>query len=595
MSCAVPRPMTEAAGWVTFGAGNRALWSEDVLRDDPLPEDAVAFPMSTLQRLNDSLAYPIEVGSLGQTLHEAGYWTGLVGGDTPYHDAAVMDYEGCVDVTLPAGTPDAVAAALPQADLLVINAAALDSDDDTATVIDIAADYLGLYDLLVVVALAPDRAPFVGLSPVVLRGPGFEGGALTSATTRRAGVAANIDLAPTILSSFRLPLPRSYTNGSVMSTHPGGAFDLDRAVRLTRKAEQAEAARPLALPVCFLLQAILVPLALKRRSALLRCLMLGLALLPLATYVTAFVPETWPPWTLAIAPLLVAALVTPLGMFRRPTAAAVAAGAVGAATAGVLLADILTGAHLQPVSLVGYTLGFGGRFYGIGNEAAGALMAGACLAAGLLLLPLRQAGSGFAAGLVLLVATASLAHPSVGANAGCTLAAVVCFVALLCYRLRPAWPTVLAVVLVAVVVFMLLASLDAARGPEHMSHIGRAWSRLRAEGGAYLGELLVRKSASAWEILRQTPVSFALVAWVLFWSYALLRPMRFARRAYESLPGAGVALPAIALGGLAAGLLNDTTVAIPAMMLAAALPVLGLANQLQAPTPAPSQEAPENG
>ena len=28
VSCAVPRPMTEASAWVTFGAGNRAVWCD---------------------------------------------------------------------------------------------------------------------------------------------------------------------------------------------------------------------------------------------------------------------------------------------------------------------------------------------------------------------------------------------------------------------------------------------------------------------------------------------------------------------------------------------------------------------------------------
>jgi hypothetical protein len=71
---------------------------------------------------------------------------------------------------------------------------------------------------------------------------------------------------------------------------------------------------------------------------------------------------------------------------------------------------------------------------------------------------------------------------------------------------------------------------------------------------------------------------FALVGWVLAWAYALLKPAAIVRRAYDRLPEVRAPLQAIAAGGVVMAFINDSGVLIPTIMLAFALPALGLAS-----------------
>jgi len=592
LSCAVPRPMTEAAGWVTLGAGNRAIWPAGEVDgqgtvDPGTRNEGLA---RVLHEANERLAYPIEIGSVGEALHRAGLKTAVIGASEPWHVAAAMDEKGRVDLCVPGAGPEDIREALDEADYIVINGSAAGGDGELASRVDLTASLLGPDDLLVAAALAPRDAPFIGLAPIVVRGPGFSSPALTSATTRRGGVVANIDLAPTILAFFRLPLPQSYRNGSPIAVHPRADFEVPHAIWLDAKGRQADAFRPVGVPTMFVLHVVLVlALLLGRwpRSLRLRVGVMQLLLwLPIATYLVAVLPPDWPP-VLSLGLVLGASGLAAGAGARRATLGAsmvaLSGPAVGATTA-LLMLDLLGGKRLQPIAPIGYSLGLGGRFYGIGNEAAGLLIAAAVVAAGLCLAAREASDRGSVStgtgGAILIAALVVvwLAAPPLGANAGCTLAGVIAFGTLFVARSsgRRTWLRGLAVAVIAIAILLGVACLDASRGPESMTHLGRAWTRLSSEGWRYAVEFGIRKLTSSWEALVQTPASLIAGAWVLFWTCALLRPMAFVGRAYGNAPALRPPLVAIAVGGLAAALLNDSTVAIPTMMLSIALPVLGL-------------------
>jgi hypothetical protein len=316
--------------------------------------------------------------------------------------------------------------------------------------------------------------------------------------------------------------------------------------------------------------------------------MFGLLLLPAATNLTAAFPFGWPKLAWLAAILGAAALGGLLPLLRgEPSPRAVAGYAFAAAgiTLLVLIADQSAGAPLQPVVPRGYALGFGGRFYGIGNEASGLLMAAGVIAAGLVSSISRDTDAAsrrvrqLVFGLLALSPIVVIAHPSLGADAGGTLASIIC-VGAFCLALLPGrrkWLWGLTVVAFAAGALALVADFDAARPPEAMTHVGRAWLRLTSEGGGYLAELIRRKATTAWNTTRLIPAMSLASLWVLFWTYALLRPMGFVRRAYEALPAVRAPLKAVAIGGLAAALLNDSAFTIPLMILDFALPLLGLA------------------
>jgi len=597
LSCAVPRPMTEASAWVTLGAGNRAVWPEG--RSSPTSL-AVRDPLGrtrfvqAVREANARLPYAVEVGSVGQTLRGAGYRTGLMGLREPWELAAVMDADGNVDRLRDHASAEVLREEIERADYIVVNAATAESDREVARLVGTAAAALRPEDLLIVAALAPKDAPFAGLAPIVARGPVFAGSLsqLTSATTRRSGVVANIDLPLTVLAHFGLPAPPSYCNGAVIGISGRLPLKPAQAVELDARGQRVNAFRSLILPVGFLLQAAFVPLAvagrwpssLRSRAAL----MFGLMLLPAASSLTAVLPLGWPQGCWLAAILAVGALGGVAVWIRGRTSSSDVAGYAFIAaglTVLVLIADQSAGAPLQPIVPLGYALGFGGRFYGIGNEASGLLMAVGVIAAALVTSISRDTDAAshrvrqLVTALLVVCPVAVIAHPSLGADAGGTLASVICVGAFL-IAARPGrhkWLWGLAVVALALLALALVARLDAARPADAMTHVGRAWLRLTTEGGAYLTELIRRKVATACNTMWLVPWLFPVTLWVLFWTYALLRPMGFVRRAYAALPPVRAPLQAVAVGGLAAALLNDSGFSIPTMVLTFALPLLGLA------------------
>jgi len=597
LSCAVPRPMTEASAWVTLGAGNRAIWPDGdaspgslALRD---PLGRTRF-VQALRAANARLPYPVEIGSVGQTLRSAGRRTALVGLREPWQLAAAMDADGNVDNLRNHASVHNLRAELERSDYIVVNADAAEGDAAVRALLEAAAAALSPDDLLIAAALAPKAAPYDGLTPVAVRGPGFTGSLsqLTSATTRRSGIVASIDIPPTVLRHFGLPAPDSYRNGSTIDISGRLPLSLEQAIALDVRGRRVNAFRNVILPLGFLLPAVFVPLAAIRRwpraPRWRAALMFALMLLPVASHLTAVLPHGWPDAAWLPAVLAAAAAGGLLVAWRGHTTSRAVAGyafIAAGVTLLVLVADQSAGAPLQPIVPLGYALGFGGRFYGIGNEASGLLMAAGVVAAGLVGSISRDTDAAsrsvrrLVVALLLACPVAVIAHPALGADAGGTLASVICVGAFL-VAARPgrrAWLWGLVVAAVAVGALALVGQLDAGRPPEAMTHVGRAWLRFTSEGGAYLGELVRRKVTTALNTARLIPALVPATLWVLFWTCVLLRPLGFVRRAHEALPAMRAPLQAAAIGGLVAALLNDSAFSIPLTILTFALPLLGLA------------------
>lgn len=597
LSCAVPRPMTEASAWVTLGAGNRAVWLPTqtapislALRDSLARNRFVA----ALRKANARLPYPVEVCSVGQSLRGAGYRTAIVGLSELWHLTAVMDANGELDFVSTSASPDTLGRAIRVADYIVVNAAAARDDARIARLLETAARALRAQDLLIAVGLAPRDPAFVGLTPIVVRGPQtlFSFSQLTSTTTRRSGIVANIDLPPTVLAHFGVSLPPSYRNGGTIGISGRLPLRISQAIAFDVRGRRVHSLRSIFFPLFLLLQAVLVPLAVGRRwppkSSRRGALMIALVFLPAASHLTAVLPLGWPKAIWIGVVILAAAL--PAAMFmlsaRRTSVLAQQYGFAGAVVVMlILIADQSAGAPLQPVVPIGYAVGFGGRFYGIGNEAAGLLMAAGLLAAGLVLsfggdVGPRAFGLRRMAAVVLACSPVLvIAWPTMGANAGCTLAAVV---SVACFfpatlRLRMNWACLLVVGALAIGVLVLVANLDAIRPADQMTHIGRAWLRLSHEGLPFLAEFARRKATTALNNMRLVPALVPGALWALFWSYALLRPVGFVHRIYQSQPAVEAPLKAIAVGGLLAAFVNDSGISIPVMMLDFALPFLGIA------------------
>jgi hypothetical protein len=257
-----------------------------------------------------------------------------------------------------------------------------------------------------------------------------------------------------------------------------------------------------------------------------------------------------------------------------------------------LVADVLTGSHLELNGLLGYDAIVAGRFTGYGNLTFGLLAVSALTVTAAAATALgRRAGPGRAravtAATVLgagLLTVAVIGAPGLGRDFGGVVAALPGFLLLtmLLVGIRVTAVRLAAVCAAGVIAVTVVAVLDWRRGPEARTHLGRfveqvltgeAWTVVSRKAQANLDILL--GSPLAWML----PVAAVAAVW-------LLRPGGLLRSAATGRDAPPAAPPADEVGGLRAALLasllslavgaavNDSGVALPATAAALLVPLL---------------------
>jgi hypothetical protein len=261
-----------------------------------------------------------------------------------------------------------------------------------------------------------------------------------------------------------------------------------------------------------------------------------------------------------------------------------------AALLGLLVAlhvgDVVTGAHLQIATVFGYSPTVGGRFAGFGNLAFGQLAAGAILLAGILATMLgRRRGLLVAVG-VLGVALVADGMPFWGADVGGVLATVPAFalVALGLSGRTVSRRRLVAFAAAGVVAVAGLGFLDLLRPAASRTHLGRLFEQIGHDGLRPFTDAVQRKIAENLSVIPTSiwiplvPAVLAFYAWLAYGSSPKLEQIRL------RAPGMRPALVGLLVCAVLGMALNDSGIAVPAMMLGVLNPVLvRLALRVDAP------------
>lgn len=540
---AVPAVSCPADGWLTLGAGNRAV-AAGIVREPcgtALPGDAAASEQANAQEREGAElgALRSAVASQGGCVSAVGAGAELAGGaaaatgcDVRLHDVPPVSGEGTERVA------DAVAA-------------------DRA----VAALVEGAGTLLVVgLSEAPgDRT--AGLHVAIAHGAAFEPGVLHSASTGRTPYVQLVDVAPTVLELLTLERPASMTGRTWRS---GG--EQSTPAELADVALLAQEHKRVTVPFFVVLLAgellLLLALVRSRRFELAELVALGGVAALGATYLANLVPwwrSPVPLLTLLAVVLVIATAVVACarrGPLLRP------AGLVCAFVAGVLVVDLVTGAHLQMSSVAGYSPLVAGRFAGIGNVAFGVLAAAALLAA-------AAARRGVL--VVGLVVVAVDGAPTWGSDVGGVLALVPAFV-LLAMLLSGRRVSLLRLALAGVAgaaVVTAFALADWSRAEQDRTHLGRFVQDV-ADGTA--GTLLRRKADAVLDLLFASPVTALLPLVVAAAVWLVVRPPHALAQAVDQAPAWRAGLLATGLASAVGFAVNDSGPAVPAMALTVAVP-----------------------
>jgi hypothetical protein len=435
----------------------------------------------------------------------------------------------------------------------------------------------------VIVTGPSDPGDGVHLTVAGLRAPGVGPGLLESATTRRAGYVTLPDLGPTVLDLLGVARPNAM-EGRPYDTHPrawagppvASFVEADREARFRDRMLGPVAGVYVALEILLSLAVGWFLARGARRAGLRRAFdAIGLWLLAVVplTFLGAVldIDHVGPYLTLVMGGgALLAGAAAALRGPMRPLAALLAL------LVALHVGDVVTGGHLQISTVFGYSPTVGGRFAGFGNLAYGQLAAAAILLAGIAAHMLGRRRGLAVAGAVLLVSLVADGMPFWGSDVGGVLASVPAFalVALGLSGRKISWRRAAALSAGAVVAVVGLGFLDLLRPAGSRTHLGRLFEQIGHDGLRPFTDAIQRKIAENLSVIPSSiwiplvPSVLAFYAWLAYGSSPRLEAIR--SRASEMRP-AFVGLLVAAVLGMA---LNDSGIAVPAMMLGVLNPVL---------------------
>jgi hypothetical protein len=244
----------------------------------------------------------------------------------------------------------------------------------------------------------------------------------------------------------------------------------------------------------------------------------------------------------------------------------------------VLLVDVVLGSPLQINTVFGYSPTIAGRFAGWGNLAfalAGStsiVVATGIWGAGVLEGRARRL-TGVAAAILAVVVIAD-GLPSFGSDVGGVMALVPAstIVVLLLSGRRVDWKRLVAIGVGTAALLAIFATIDLARPEDERTHLGRIAAKVVDADSGGVSTVIQRKLKSNWDILTSSIWTWVIPFAIAFLSLLVWRRTGLMRALEDSVPG----LRACLIGALVAGFLgfalNDSGVAVPAMMLAVVLP-----------------------
>ena len=435
-------------------------------------------------------------------------------------------------------------------------------------------------DLLMVVTPYPSSEGYKNnnlLTPFFLVGSGVEKGYAFSATTRRPGLITNLDVAPTILSFFDVTIP-SLMLGNPVEGYP--AQDTFASLLLLNKqivstyTQRATLIKPyVGFQVILSLIFLLFLFFKKNWLNFLRPLIIAGMSIPFVFLVLGKIAGDGLGnkyfWLIIFTLLIV--MFTHFLFKKNLTAIAF----LCLVTSGGIIIDLILGAPLMKVSMLGYDPIGGSRYYGLGNEYMGVLI-GSLVIGCMVLLDLVEKKKRIRPLIfvLFLITFYLILSPSYGSNVGGTISAFGAFsVTLLLsygvkFRIKHFLVLSCGLLITIIILFLVVAPLSPP------SHISQTVEVIKEGGISSAFLIIVRKLTMNYKLIRYTIWTRGLLAFLVVIAALLYRPPFILKRIFNQNTNLYIGCIGAGVGCLLAFIFNDSgVVAAATMMIYVALPV----------------------
>lgn len=401
------------------------------------------------------------------------------------------------------------------------------------------------------------------LTPLVIYGPGFSKGLLTSGTTRREGIVGNVDIAPTVLHYFGIK--DAQVIGRPIKSIPEEK-NLERIKTINQVTVNTSKFRypVLSRYAIFVIFVILLGLVCvlctgvfkTRLVALEKLFLMAVMMFPVVVLFIPLLKLQTLGSTGAAAVILTMGCAATLSLIKDTSRRLLV---VSGLTSVAIFTDIVTGGNLIKVSLLGYDPIIGARYYGIGNEYMGVIV-GSSLVMISSMLEENRMGI-WTAAILLAVILAVIGYPGLGANVGGAITAFAAYSFFL-IRLRKNRITlrhVLIIVTGIVTVVLAFAILDLQVLESH-SHLAQALKNAVDRGPLYLLSIINRKIAMNLKLLKYTIWTKVLMTVIAVTGILLYKPVGIFKRVFSRYPNLAKGWSSIVVAAAVGMAVNDSGV-----------------------------------
>ena len=427
------------------------------------------------------------------------------------------------------------------------------------------------------------------LTVFIASGKGIEPGFAVSGITRRGGIVALADVAPSVLTFLGVDPPESMVT-TLMDFQKSDENANDRVDRLVHENDGAlvrdNSFSLIATIFIFtsFFGAIVGLLSYKKIKSLrivAKFLLLMSLSMPSITFLMLpFMTSIRESTNIAIVFVLFAITTSILGyLCGEKWGYCYVVLSISVFTLLLQLGDVITGGNLQLNSLFGYSAIVAGRFSGFGNLTFSIVAVSSLL----IVAVVKELGAtkpawdkkwiNYALMAMLILVLIIDGSPYFGSDVGGVLALTptIFLVGLMLFGKRISWKSAIVAVIATLGAITAFSLFDLNRPASERSHLGR-FVEVMLEGKA--GIVIERKVLSNFNILTNAPIASLVIIGTLFALFLFLYPERYVKKNSVSHPFFRyIAYPGFLIG-LLGMLLNDSGIAIPGMIISFAFPAV---------------------